>query len=69
MALYPAAALEVATDQLSKQDYVLQHFAEILLKNRLVIRYDVERSEQPQLKNWNTPEGEERGGGREGTEE
>ena len=57
MALYPAAALEVATDQLNKQDFVLQHFAEILLKNRLVTRYDVELSEEPQLKNWNTPTG------------
>jgi molybdopterin-guanine dinucleotide biosynthesis protein A len=63
MALYPAAALEVALDQLSKQDFVLQHFAEILLKNRLVTRYDVELSEEPQLKNWNTPDGGERRGG------
>ena len=69
MALYPATALEVATDQLNKQDFVLQHFAEILLKNRLVTRYDVELSEEPQLKNWNTPNGGERGGGREDTEE
>jgi molybdenum cofactor guanylyltransferase len=69
IALYPAAALEVATDQLSKQDYVLQHFVEKLLKNRLVIRYDVELSEESQLKNWNTPDGRERRGGREGAEE
>jgi molybdopterin-guanine dinucleotide biosynthesis protein A len=69
MAIYPAAALKVATDQLNKRDYVLQHFAQILLKNRLMTRYDVELDEEQQLKNWNTPDGGERRAGRKGTEE
>jgi molybdopterin-guanine dinucleotide biosynthesis protein A len=59
IALYPAAALHVAIDQLRKQDYVLQHFVAKLLENRLIVGYEIEASEQIQLKNWNTPEDRE----------
>ena len=66
IALYPAAALHVAIDQLRKQDYVLQHFVAKLLENRLIVGYEIEASEQIQLKNWNTPE--DRGPARESRE-
>jgi molybdopterin-guanine dinucleotide biosynthesis protein A len=63
IALYPAAALPVAIDQLRKQDYVLQHFVAKLLENRLIVGYEIEVREQIQLENWNTPE--DRGPARE----
>jgi molybdopterin-guanine dinucleotide biosynthesis protein A len=56
IAIYPGAVLGVAIDQLREQDYVLQHFIDKLLENRLMIGYEVELSEQNQLENWNTPE-------------
>jgi molybdenum cofactor guanylyltransferase len=56
IALYPAAALPVAIDQLRKQDYVLQHFVAKLLENHLIVGYEVAADEQVQLENWNTPE-------------
>jgi molybdopterin-guanine dinucleotide biosynthesis protein A len=56
IAIYPGAALGIAIDQLREQDYVLQHFIDKLLENRLMIVCEVELSEQNQLENWNTPE-------------
>ena len=56
IAVYPATALGVAIDQLREQDYVLQHFINRLLENGLMTSYEVELSEQNQLKNWNKPE-------------
>jgi molybdenum cofactor guanylyltransferase len=56
IAVYPKAALELAIAQLSKRDYVLQHFVELLLKHRLVISYKVPASEQSQFENWNRPQ-------------
>ena len=56
IAVYPGAALQVALDQLQQGDYVLQHFIDKLLEGGLMIVYDVELSEEHQLKNWNTPE-------------
>jgi molybdenum cofactor guanylyltransferase len=56
IAIYPRAALGVAIDQLREEDYILQHFIDKLLKNRLMIGYEVELGEQRQLENWNTPE-------------
>jgi molybdopterin-guanine dinucleotide biosynthesis protein A len=56
IAIYPGAALAVAIDQLREQDYVLQHFIDRLFESRLIIGYEVELSEQNQLKNWNKPE-------------
>ncbi len=56
IAIYPVKALGVAIDQLREQDYVLQHFINKLLENGLMIGYEVELSEQNQLKNWNKPE-------------
>jgi molybdenum cofactor guanylyltransferase len=56
IAIYPVKALGVAIDQLRKQDYVLQHFINKLLENGVMIGYEVELSEQNQLKNWNKPE-------------
>jgi molybdenum cofactor guanylyltransferase len=55
IAVYPGAALPVALDQLQQEDYVLQHFIDKLLEAGLMTVYDVELSEEPQLKNWNTP--------------
>jgi molybdopterin-guanine dinucleotide biosynthesis protein A len=55
IAIYPVAALRVALAQLREEDYILQHFVDQLLKNHLVVRYEVESSEQNQLENWNTP--------------
>jgi molybdopterin-guanine dinucleotide biosynthesis protein A len=56
IAIYPRAALQVALDQLQQGDYILQHFIDKLLQAGLMTRYDVELSEEHQLKNWNTPE-------------
>jgi molybdenum cofactor guanylyltransferase len=56
IAVYPVAAMQVALDQLRREDYVLQHFIDKLLDARLMIGYDIELSEQHQLENWNTPE-------------
>ena len=56
MAIYPKAALELAVAQLRKRDYVLQHFVERLLEQRLVTGYEVETGERYQLENWNRPE-------------
>jgi molybdopterin-guanine dinucleotide biosynthesis protein A len=56
IAVYPRAALQVALDQLQLEDYVLQHFIDKLLQAGLMTSYDVELSEEHQLKNWNTPE-------------
>jgi molybdopterin-guanine dinucleotide biosynthesis protein A len=55
IAIYPRAALRVAIDQLREQDYVLQHFIDKLLEDRLMIRYEVELGEKIQMENWNTP--------------
>jgi molybdopterin-guanine dinucleotide biosynthesis protein A len=55
IAVYPGAALRVALDQLQQEDYVLRHFIDKLMKAGLMIGYDVERSEEHQLENWNTP--------------
>jgi molybdopterin-guanine dinucleotide biosynthesis protein A len=66
IALYPAAALPVAIDQLRKEDYVLQHFVAKLLQNRLIVGYEIEAGDQSQLENWNTPE--DRGRARESRE-
>ena len=55
IAVYPGAALEPALAQLRKRDYVLQHFVERLLENRLVVACEVEIGEQYQLQNWNQP--------------
>ena len=55
IAIYPKAALEPALVQLGKRDYVLQHFVERLLEDRLVTDYQVEPGEQYQLENWNKP--------------
>jgi molybdenum cofactor guanylyltransferase len=56
IAVYPRVAVQVALDQLQHQDYVLQHFLDKLLRAGLMIGYDVELSEEHQMKNWNTPE-------------
>jgi molybdenum cofactor guanylyltransferase len=56
VAVYPKAALGQAVAQLRKRDYVLQHFAELLLEQRLVSSYKVETGEECQLENWNRPE-------------
>jgi molybdenum cofactor guanylyltransferase len=61
VAVYPKAALEQAVAQLRKHDYVLQHFAELLLEQRLVSGYKVETGEEYQLENWNRPEDLSRG--------
>jgi molybdopterin-guanine dinucleotide biosynthesis protein A len=55
IAIYPAAVLEVAIDQLRRGDYVLHHFIARLLESRLMIGHEVELSEQDGLENWNTP--------------
>ena len=55
-AVYPRAALGLALDQLKGRDYALQHFIGKLLKNRLMMGYEVDSSEIHQLANWNTPE-------------
>jgi molybdenum cofactor guanylyltransferase len=56
IAVYPGAAIQVALDQLQHEDHVLQHFIDKLLHASLMISYEVELSEQHQLKNWNTPQ-------------
>jgi molybdenum cofactor guanylyltransferase len=56
IAVYPKAALPLAVAQLSKGDYALQHFADLLLEQGLVTGYEVETSEQSQFENWNSPE-------------
>jgi len=55
IAVYPGDALGVAIDQLREQDYALRHFVGKLLENGLMIRYQVDLSEQNQLINWNSP--------------
>jgi molybdenum cofactor guanylyltransferase len=56
MAVYPAAALEVAIKQLQERDYVLQHFIAKLLEAGLMSRYEIDLSDEDQLENWNRPE-------------
>jgi molybdopterin-guanine dinucleotide biosynthesis protein A len=56
VAVYPKAAHELARTQLQEGDYVVQHFVDKLIQNRLVACFEVERDEQEQLENWNTPE-------------
>lgn len=56
IAVYPKAALDPALAQLRERDYVLQHFVDRLLEQRLVTDYEVEAGEQYQLENWNSPE-------------
>jgi len=55
LAVYPKAALELAVAQLRKRAYVLQQFVKLLVELRLVIGYEVETGDQPQLDNWNEP--------------
>jgi molybdenum cofactor guanylyltransferase len=55
-AVYPAAAKDVAIDQLEMKELALQQFSERLLREGLVTRYTVESTEQIQLLNWNTPD-------------
>ena len=55
LAIYPKAALKPALAQLGKRDYVLQHFVERLLENRLVVTCEVGIGERYQLENWNRP--------------
>jgi molybdopterin-guanine dinucleotide biosynthesis protein A len=56
IAVYPASALSLAIDLIGERNYALQHFVAKLLENHLIVSYEVEASEQVQLKNWNTPE-------------
>jgi molybdenum cofactor guanylyltransferase len=56
VAVYPLLALEPALDSLKRGDLVLQHFADRLLTEKLLVTYRVEPWEQFQLQNWNTPE-------------
>ena len=56
IAVYPAGALVLATDNIREQNYALQPFVAQLLANHLITRYEVEASERIQLENWNTPE-------------
>jgi molybdopterin-guanine dinucleotide biosynthesis protein A len=56
IAVYPASALSLAIDLIRERDYALQHFVTKLLENHLIVSYEVEASEQVQLKNWNTPQ-------------
>ena len=56
VAVYPKAAHGLAMTQLKQGDYVVQHFVDKLVQNRLVTCFEVERDEQEQLENWNTPE-------------
>jgi molybdenum cofactor guanylyltransferase len=56
VAVYPKAAHRLAMSQLKEGDYVVQHFVNKLMQNRLVTCFEVERDEQEQLENWNTPE-------------
>jgi molybdenum cofactor guanylyltransferase len=56
VAVYPVLALEPALESLKKGDLVLQHFADRLLTEKLLVTYRVKSREQFQLQNWNTPE-------------
>jgi molybdopterin-guanine dinucleotide biosynthesis protein A len=56
IAVYPASALSLAIDLIRERNYALQDFVTKLLKNHLIVSYEVEASEQVQLKNCNTPE-------------
>jgi len=56
VAVYPASALSLAIDLIRARNYTLQYFVTKLLENHLIVSYEVEASEQVQLKNWNTPE-------------
>jgi molybdenum cofactor guanylyltransferase len=55
-AVYPAAARDIAIDQIELGELALQRFSERLRREGLVTRYTVESAEQIQLLNWNTPE-------------
>jgi molybdopterin-guanine dinucleotide biosynthesis protein A len=54
-AVYPVAALQPALVSLKSGDLVMQRFADRLLREGLLITYEVGPSEGFQLTNWNTP--------------
>jgi molybdenum cofactor guanylyltransferase len=56
VAVYPAAAVGIAVEQLKAGEFVLQRFIRRLSREGLISSYNVELSEQLQLTNWNTPE-------------
>ncbi len=59
-AVYPAAAVDVALEQLKAGEYLLQRFVRRLSSEGLIKSYNVQATEQVELTNWNTPEDLER---------
>jgi molybdopterin-guanine dinucleotide biosynthesis protein A len=55
VAVYPAAAVGIAIEQLTTGEFVLQRFVRRLSREGLITSYNVELSDHLQLTNWNKP--------------